>query len=469
MKKQVDVVIIGAGSAGLAALKQVQKSTDSFVIVNDGPYGTTCARVGCMPSKTLIASANAFHSRNKAAAFGIHGADKLTVDIPAVLERVSNLRDRFVSGVLKATADLGDKSISGRTRLVKKNVVEVNGHEFIAKRIIIATGSQPVLPEPWRLLGDRIVTTDNFFELKDLPAKMAVIGLGAIGVEMAQALSRLGIEVHAFGKNDTIAGVTDPVVAKTVRNTLAQEFSIYTGHEVELAETANGVRVLAGPTDLKVDKVLVAIGRKPNLDDLGLNKLGVKLNNKGIPEFDRNTMQLGDLPLFIAGDVNADLSLLHEAADEGYIAGVNSVSDSLTCFKRRTPLAIVFSEPGIAAVGQRFNQLATSCLVGCVDFGTQGRALTAQTNQGVLRVYADSGDYRILGAEMCAPAAEHLAHLLALAIQRQLTVHDMLAMPFYHPVLEEGLRTALRDISVQSATSQADLSHCNAYDIAALD
>ncbi|EKO3586083.1 dihydrolipoyl dehydrogenase [Vibrio metschnikovii] len=469
MKKQVDVVIIGAGSAGLAALKQVQKSTDSFVIVNDGPYGTTCARVGCMPSKTLIASANAFHSRNKAAAFGIHGADKLTVDIPAVLERVRNLRDRFVSGVLKATADLGDKSISGRARLVKKNVVEVNGHEFIAKRIIIATGSQPVLPEPWRLLGDRIVTTDNFFELKDLPAKMAVIGLGAIGVEMAQALSRLGIEVHAFGKNDTIAGVTDPVVAKTVRNTLAQEFSIYTGHEVELAETANGVRVLAGPTDLKVDKVLVAIGRKPNLDDLGLNKLGVKLNNKGIPEFDRNTMQLGDLPLFIAGDVNADLSLLHEAADEGYIAGVNAVSDSLTCFKRRTPLAIVFSEPGIAAVGQRFNQLATSCLVGCVDFGTQGRALTAQTNQGVLRVYANSGDYRILGAEMCAPAAEHLAHLLALAIQRQLTVHDMLAMPFYHPVLEEGLRTALRDISVQSAVSQADLSHCSAFGSAALD
>lgn len=469
MKKQVDVVIIGAGSAGLAALKQVQKSTDSFVIVNDGPYGTICARVGCMPSKTLIASANAFHSRNKAAAFGIHGADKLTVDIPAVLERVRNLRDRFVSGVLKATADLGDKSISGRAKLVKKNVVEVNGHEFIAKRIIIATGSQPVLPEPWRVLGDRIVTTDNFFELKDLPAKIAVIGLGAIGVEMAQALSRLGVEVHAFGKNDTIAGVTDPVVAKTVRNTLAQEFSIYTGHEVELAETANGVRVLAGPTDLKVDKVLVAIGRKPNLDDLGLNKLGVKLNNKGIPEFDRNTMQLGDLPLFIAGDVNADLSLLHEAADEGYITGVNAVSDSLTCFERRTPLAIVFSEPGIAAVGQRFNQLATSCLVGCVDFSTQGRALTAQTNQGMLRVYADSGDYRILGAEMCAPAAEHLSHLLALAIQRQLTVHDMLAMPFYHPVLEEGLRTALRDISVQSAMSQADLSHCNAYDTAALD
>lgn len=469
MKKQVDVVIIGAGSAGLAALKQVQKSTDSFVIVNDGPYGTTCARVGCMPSKTLIASANAFHSRNKAAAFGIHGADKLTVDIPAVLEQVRNLRDRFVSGVLKATADLGDKSISGRARLVKKNVVEVNGHEFIAKRIIIATGSQPVLPGPWRVLGERIVTTDNFFELKDLPAKMAVIGLGAIGVEMAQALSRLGVEVHAFSKNDTIAGVTDPVVAKTARNTLAQEFSIYTGHEVELAETANGVRVLAGPTDLKVDKVLVAIGRKPNLDDLGLNKLGVKLNNKGIPEFDRNTMQLGDLPLFIAGDVNADLSLLHEAADEGYIAGVNAVLDSLTCFKRRTPLAIVFSEPGIAAVGQRFNQLAASCLVGCVDFGTQGRALTAQTNQGVLRVYADSGDYRILGAEICAPAAEHLAHLLALAIQQQLTVHDMLAMPFYHPVLEEGLRTALRDISVQSATSQADLSHCNAYDNAALD
>ena len=130
----------------------------------------------------------------------------------------------------------------------------------------------------------------------------------------------------------------------------------------------------------------------------------------------------------------------------------------------------MFSAPGIAAVGQRFATLDTrQCLIGSIDFASQGRALTAQRNLGVLRVYADREDARILGAEMCAPAAEHLAHLLALAIDRGLTVHDLLAMPFYHPVLEEGLRTALREISQQSPGSRSDLSACDSYQAEALD
>ena len=473
MTTKLDVIVIGAGSAGLAAVRQVQKSTDNFMLINDGPYGTTCARVGCMPSKALIEVANAFHARHKAEAFGIRGSEHLRIDIPAAMQRVRALRDRFVGGMLKSTEAMGERSIAGRARLLGPNQVAVGDQVFHARRIVIATGSRPVVPQPWQALSDRLLTTDTLFDQETLPARMAVVGLGAIGIEMAQALARLGLAVHAFDSSDALAGISDPVVAEVARKALSEELAIHAGHEVALSATTNGVRVQAGPVDIEVDRVLVAIGRKPNLGDLGLESLeslGVTLDPHGMPPFDRSTLQIADLPLFIAGDANADVSLLHEAADEGYIAGVNAVADKPICFQRRTPLAIVFSDPGIAAVGQHFAAVDTNqCLIGSVNFAAQGRALTAQRNQGVIRVYAAREDARILGAEMCAPAAEHLAHLLALAIDRGLSAHDLLAMPFYHPVLEEGLRTALREISQQSPGGRSDLSACDSYQAEALD
>jgi len=470
MTKELDVIVIGAGTAGLAAVRQVQKRTSRFVLINEAPYGTTCARVGCMPSKALVEAANAYHARRKADAFGIRGSENLRIDVPAVLQRVRGLRDRFVGGVLQSTEALGERSLAGRARLLGPNHVVVDEQQFHARSIVIAAGSSPVVPQPWQALGERLLTTDMLFEQETLPPRMAVIGLGAIGIEMAQALSRLGVEVHAFDSSDGLAGVSDPFVAKILRESLEEEFALHSGHEVELSGTTGGVRVQAGTVDIEVDRVLVAIGRKPNLARLGLETLGVTLDTSGLPPFDRSTMQIADLPVFIAGDANADVSQLHEAADEGYIAGINAMADKPICFKRRTPLAIVFSDPGIAAVGQRFADLDTDqCLIGSVDFASQGRALTAQRNTGVLRIYARQDDARLLGAEMCAPAAEHLAHLLALAVSRSLTAHDLLSMPFYHPVLEEGLRTALRDIAGKSGKSRPDLGACDSFGIDALD
>ncbi len=181
MKQKVDVAIVGAGTAGLAALREVRQQTDDFVIVNKPPYGTTCARVGCMPSKTLIAAANAFHARGKLHTFGIRGADSLSVDIPAVLARVRTLRDDFVAGVLKATEDLGERNIAGHARLDGPNRLIVDDRVIEARQIILAPGSSPIVPKPWQALSDRIYTTDTLFEAEDLPSRIGVIGLGAIG------------------------------------------------------------------------------------------------------------------------------------------------------------------------------------------------------------------------------------------------------------------------------------------------
>lgn len=471
MNETLDVVIVGAGTAGLSALREVQKRTARFAIINDGPWGTVCARVGCMPSKVLIEAANALHRRGSFAEFGIRGAEHLAADIPAVLRRVRRLRDDFVRGTLKATEGLGERALSGRARLLGPDRLEVNGRVLRAHRIVIATGSRPLVPAPWRGLGERLLTTDTLFEQETLPARMAVVGLGAIGVEIAQALSRLGVEVVAFDASGNVAGLSDPAVNAVAVERLRQEFTLHLGANAELSVEGRGVRVRAGGIEVTVDRVVAALGRRPNIDDIGLDTLGVELDRHGLPPVNPGTLQVADLPVFLAGDADGRAPLLHEAADDGHIAGFNATRPTPICFERRTPLAIVFAEPNMAAVGARWPALdRETTLAGEVRFEHQGRARAGQRNQGILRIYAERNGGRLLGAEMCAPAGEHMAHLLALAIQRSLTVQDLLRLPFYHPVLEEGLRSALRDLASQLPVgAESDLATCGAFGAEALD
>ncbi|MEZ5720135.1 MAG: dihydrolipoyl dehydrogenase [Burkholderiaceae bacterium] len=471
MPKHFDAIILGAGTAGLAALSEVRKHTDNFLIVNDGPYGTTCARVGCMPSKLLIEAANAYHRRGSFDTFGIQGASALSVDFPAVMQRVRAMRDDFVASTLALTDTLGKHSMAGRARLRGPDCVEVNGERLTARAIIIATGSHPFIPKPWQAFADRVLTTDTLFEQTRIGPRLGVVGLGPLGAELAQALARLGIEVSAFARKDMLAGLSDPDINVVLRTALAADMPLHTGAQAQLEAVDGGIAITSGDTRVVVDQVLAAVGRRPNVQGLGLETLGVPLDEHGMPAFDPGSTQVGDLRVFIAGDVNGDRPLLHEAADEGHIAGMNALADEVRCYKRRTPLSIVFTDPEVAVVGASAAHLAhPSFVVGSVSFANQGRARAGQRNAGRIALYADGTDGKLLGAELCAPAGEHLAHLLGLAVSQGLGVQDLLAMPIYHPVLEEGLRTALRDASRKLPGPRvSDLAHCAPMGSAALE
>ncbi|MEX2334806.1 MAG: dihydrolipoyl dehydrogenase [Pseudohongiella sp.] len=460
---KVDTVIVGAGTAGLSALREVRRYTDDFVLVNDGHWGTTCAAVGCMPSKALIEVANAFHHRKLFPGFGLQGAEAMHADIPAVLAHVRKLRDGFVKGPESVPEELGKRAIKGFARLTGPGRIEVNGTEIRARAIILAPGSRPVVPESWRAYGNRILTTDSLFEQSDLPQRIAVIGMGAIGVEMAQALSRLGITVAAFDNSGRLAGIGDDQVLAAFRPLLEREVRLHLGGPAELEDAGHSIRVTGAGGSFDADLVLAAMGRRPNIDRLGLESLGVPLSDKGMPQIDPTTLRIGDTSVFLAGDANGHIPLLHEAADEGYIASQFAAPDATAAgFCRRTPLAIVFSSPQIAHVGKALSETPEeSRVTGSADFSRQGRVRIKGETAGLLRVHADSQSGRLLGADMCVPEAEHLAHLLALAIEHQMTVQDMLAMPFYHPVVEEGLRSALRDLAKQLPDKgRSDLARC---------
>lgn len=465
--RELDVVIIGAGTAGLSAYSAARKYTDNLLLIESGPGGTTCARAGCMPSKLLIAAGEVAHHFKDAETFGISAAPPV-IDGKEVMQRIRRERDKFVDSVLDSVNKFpAENKLQGRAKFLANNrleVIEQTGarSEIEAKRIIIATGSSPYVPEFFKPVGSRLVTSDDVFEWSDLPKSVAVFGPGVIGLELGQALSRLGVKVALFGKRGEFPIIKDPDISLCADKEFNREFYL------DLNAQTKGIRLLGdrvlleyfhrekGMIEEEFDYVLAATGRRPNIEGLGLDKTDLELDNRGIPLYNRYTGQCGDSSIYIAGDASDDVPLLHEAVDEGRIAGTNagrSLRDpaDIRAVARKTPLSIVFTDPQIASVGQDLETIRKNCTegyaIGEVDFADQGRAKVINKNRGLLRVYGEQGTGLLLGAEMFGPAAEHIAHQLAWVIQLRLTVQQVLDLPFYHPVLEEGVRTALRDLS----------------------
>lgn len=457
--READVAIIGTGTAGMVAYQRVRKVTDRVVLIEADRYGTTCARVGCMPSKLLIAAADNAYQMQMGDLFGV-SAGGIKVDGKRVMERVRSERDRFAGSVVRSVEKFPEEHrLMGHARFVGPNRLRVGDDvEVNAGRIIIATGSRPNIPGFLKEAKDRLVVNDDIFEWQDLPESVAVFGPGLIGLELGQALSRLGVRIRMFGKSGGVGPIQDETIRKYALKTFNEEFPLDAEADVKKVErTDQGVAVTyaggnGGEKTETFDYLLAATGRRPNVDGLDVQNAGIELDDKGTPLFDAHTLRCGDSHIFIAGDANSSLPMLHEAADEGRIAGDNAAAyPDVRTGLRRTPLAIVFTDPQIATVGLSIQQVDERCrgryAVGEVSFEDQGRSRVIGKNKGLLRVYGEHGSGLFMGAEMFGPAAEHISHLLAWSAQQRMTVSEMVDMPFYHPVIEEGLRTALKDLN----------------------
>jgi dihydrolipoamide dehydrogenase len=330
----------------------------------------------------------------------------------------------------------------------------VIGDELIqAQSFVIATGSSPKILPLFSGLGDRLVVNDDIFEWDQLPNSVAVFGSGVIGLELGQALHRLGVKIKVFGRSDSIRPITDPQIRAYASKTFRSEFFLNSNLNINKIWRDNDEVVIQYSLDgdkieERFEYLLAATGREPNIANLSLTKTSLQLGANGVPVFDPLTMQCGTSHIFIAGDINNDLTVLHEAADEGRIAGENAATfPEVRQGVRRSMLSVVFTDPQIAVLGQTWEELQNSkpFITGRVSFENQGRSRVMLKNKGLLHVYADPINKRLLGAEIFGPDAEHLGHLLAWSHQQAMTIPQILEMPFYHPVVEEGLRTALSD------------------------
>ena len=448
MKRKVDVLIIGAGTAGLSAMSEVKKSGKSFILVDGGELGTTCARVGCMPSKALMQVSHDFHRSNFFSRQGIEGGGSLSINFPDVFEHVRDLRDIFVDRVLDGTTDqMGEEFVEGYAQFLEPGVVQVNDLVIHANSIVIACGTRPRTPPEWISLSDRVFTTDTLFEQENFSGNTAVIGLGMIGLELGQALANLGISVCGFDTTNTIANIKDEKVLETALQIFNKSFPINLGVKVEASVENDRLRVQAGDIEHIVDNILLSLGRENNLEQLKISKSGLQTDTKGVPIFDPHTMRCGNSRVFLAGDVTGSKQILHEASDEGKIAGYNAVRDHSEKFYRKEQISIAFTSPNICHVGIPFDKLNLDELaIGEMRMGPVGRALIMSANRGIIRLYVDRSDGRLLGSTILAERGENLAHLLAWCISEKMTVSQILLKPFYHPSIEEALQGALRDV-----------------------
>ena len=479
-QRHVDIAIIGAGTAGLSAYSAARKYTDDLLLIEAETYGTTCARVGCMPSKLLIAAADHAHVAKMGDVFGVTYAEPV-IDGVAVMQRLRRERDRFVASVVESVDDFpAEHKLLGRAKFLSQSaltVIQQDGTsiQINAKRIVIATGSSSFIPEMLNAAAPRLLVSDDVFEWSDLPKSIAIFGPGVIGLELGQALSRLGVKVALFGKSGELAAIKDPVICQYADMEFNREFYLDLKATIESVDAdADGVNIRyahrqKGMITEQFDYVLATTGRRPNILGLDLENADLALNDQGIPYYNRYTGQCGNSSIYIAGDASSDVPLLHEAVDEGRIAGGNAGRslrnpNDIRAGVRRTPIGVVFTDPQIASVGQSLDSIRKACpdcyAIGEVSFEKQGRAQVINKNRGLLRIYAEQGTGLLLGAEMFGPAAEHIAPQLAWVIQLRLSVQQVLELPFYHPVLEEGVRTALRDLNRTLRLGVVSESNC---------
>jgi dihydrolipoamide dehydrogenase len=458
MKKiKVDVAVIGAGTAGLFARYYAAQAGASTIIIDPGPLGTTCARVGCMPSKLLIAAADAAHAARHAGVYGVKA--RVSVDTAQVMKIVRKGRDNFVGSMAEEYRELRKKKLllgeravftGPRTLRAGENTVEF-------KAAVVATGSVTVVPEPYRAYPDFLLTRENIFELKKLPASVLVVGAGLIGLELGQAMARLGTRVTVLGLDRQAGPLTDPALREEAIKLFSEELD-FCPHHALTGLKREGKLLRASYRDAsgrarsgRFEKVLLAAGQRPALDGLGLEAAGIQLDGRGRPQVDPATTRAGNSRVFVAGDVEPFRPALHEAAFEGKLAGRNAASyPRVTAAVRYPQMAITFTDPQLAVVGASRRELkAGSFCCGELDYREQGRAAIMNAGRGRLRVYGEKSSGVLLGAEIVGPRAEHAAHLLAWCIARGQTVSELLRLPVYHPVLEEGLQNALRELAAK--------------------
>ncbi len=451
---QTDVAIIGAGTAGIGAFAELGRLGRSRVLIDHGPLGTTCARVGCMPSKAALHAGSQWATLREL----LNGAPP-----PAGAKRPIDLwrharatRDMLAGNTAERTRSAaGDNLLMGRARFIGPTTLDVDGRRVEARAVIVATGSSPVVPGSLAGLGDRVLTTDKLFDLDELPVSIGMLGLGAIGLEMGLALSRLGVRVVAGDMKPLPAGISDPEIGQAAIERFAPELTMWLGQPMQARADSRHITVSAGDgRSEQVDLVLAALGRSPRLEGLNLAAAGVPLDDKGRPRLDHDGLRAGDAKVVFAGDVNGVRPLMHEALDEGLLAARLAASmidgGAAETPARRVPIGIVFSDPDIGTVGVAHDQLDRGrTVIGSARGAANGRAQVLGTPDDLLRVYADANGGRLLGASLITSHGEHLTHLLAWAVQRGETAEQLLELPCYHPTMEELLQSALKDVMRQ--------------------
>lgn len=448
-----DVAVIGAGPGGyVAAIRAAQLGARVCLIERD-KVGGTCLNRGCIPTKSLVASAEAYRSARQAAAYGVlTGA--VQPDFSAMSSRSAEVVERLVKGVEFLLKKHKVSLLQGRASFTGAHSLEVHAggqtEVLSAEKIIIASGSKPVVFPAFGYDGSRVVTSDEVLRLPRLPARVAIIGGGVIGCEFASIFHSLDTQVSVIEALPTLL----PLMEKDVAKQLASYFKrrgidVFTGAKVDTVEKGQVLQVkLSGGQSVECDLVLVAVGRRAYTAGLAIEKAGVALNERGEIIVD-NRMRTNVPHIYAIGDVAATpWKLAHVASHQGIVAAHQCAGQDATADYRAIP-AVVFTDPEVASVGMTSEAAAEGGIaVNTAKFTFMGigKAVAEGHTEGFVKILADKKTDQVLGVHIIGPQAATLIAEATLAVQQQITAAQMARTIHAHPTLSEALMEAAHGI-----------------------
>lgn len=451
---EFDLVVIGAGPGGYtAAIKATQLGMKTAIVEKGKNLGGTCLNVGCIPSKALLSSSELFHEAQHG--FKSHGikAEGVTMDVAAMMKRKDGVVRKMARGIDYLMNKNGIEHVSGFGRIVNAGEVEVTGGEAArtlkTKRILIATGSSVSGLPFLEFDGETVLSSDHAIALGQVPESMIVIGGGAIGLELGSVWARLGTKVTVVEFLPRIAAIFDEDITHALQKLLQKQgLKFHLGTGVESAEkTKTGIKLKANKGDksmeLEAEKVLVAVGRKPNTDGLDATEAGVELDERGRIRTDAE-WQTNVPGIYAIGDVIAGPMLAHKAEQEA-VAAVERMAGKAGRVNYDTIPWVIYTAPEVAAVGlteAEAKEKGHEVSVGAFPFQANGRAVAGAHADGLAMVIADKATDRVLGAQILSANASELIAEAVLLMEFDGSAEDLARTIHAHPTMSEGLREA---------------------------
>jgi len=449
-----DLIVIGAGPGGYtAAIKAAQLGMKTAIVEKDETLGGTCLKVGCIPSKALLTSTELYYGARRH--FGAHGisADGLSMDVGAMMKRKDGVVRKMARGIDFLMNKNGIERVAGLGRIAGPNEVEVTsdaGQQCLkAKRILIATGSRVAGLPFLEFDGETVLSSDDAVALGQAPVSMIVIGAGAIGLELGSVWARLGTAVTVVEFLPRIAATFDEDIAQALQKLLQRQgLKFHLGTYVESAEkTEGGVKLTAAKGDkkleLEAEKLLVAVGRKPNTGGLGTAEAGVELDERGCIKIDAE-WQTSVSGIYAIGDVVAGPMLAHKAEQEAIAAVERMVGQPGSVNYDAIPW-VIYTSPEVATVGLTEAEAVEKgheVGVGVFPFQANGRAVAGGHADGLAKVIADKATGLVLGAQILSANASELIAEVVLLMELGGSAKDMARTIHAHPTMSEGLREA---------------------------
>jgi len=439
--ERFDVVVIGAGPGGYPAAIRAAQLGASVAIVEREQIGGTCLNFGCIPTKTLIASADAYHRLGDLKELGVT-VERATFDYAAMIERKDRVVGQLRHGVAQLLTGYGVKQFAGTAAFRDHETIAIDGVGTIgAKKTIIATGSTSATPD-FLPRHERIVDSRGFLSLRRLPERMIVMGGGYIGCEIASMAAMLGVKVVVVELLDDILTLLDADVRSEVRTAMEKRLGVrvLTGRPFsDVSADRQGVRGVAGKESLKADLLLNAVGRKPATDGLALENAGLTTNARGFIDTD-DYCRTKVATIFAIGDVAGKTQLAHFATAQGLVAAENAVGSK----PRRHPTLVpnvIFTSPEVATVGVSESAAADASRAvksGKFRFSALGKGLAAGETTGFVKWIADAATEQLIGAAAVGPHATELIAAATTAIRAEFTAHELGATIHAHPTFSEA-------------------------------